>query len=511
MSDYKQVFDRKENRVRGLWCRENAEGVTEYYAQMRVPGKTSAHKVKLETADRKAPSSVVEAIELMTALKSARRGGDLKIDPKVGVPKFCEVADQYVDDCAKAEHGSETTRERERICLNALKGYFGDRPINRIENHETLPPSGGYILWRKEHPLKGETISGRAIDLDIIVLRKVLQTQVGKHLRENPITKHDGRRKLGKAPKPLKLIKTSVVNKIIETARNRPWCHDPRLPILRQFVKEAEALKAERRESILRLSAEGKSQREIARELGIDRETVRSHLEAAENPERRLHTPKEIFARHPEWPKLLNWEDRKARQVAIDIMHRIRTGKYDNGGGEADQLADFLTILKHTGAREYETTQLRWSQNIDWNRGKYGMIGFGLEGESKGGERKDKSRWQPMSKEMADYLREMHARRVGASDWLFPSPRKDGDVPVLKLRRSLERVADYLKLPYRRFGFHYFRHYFISVCCMSGIDSLTCSKWVGHSDMQLIAKIYAHLNDEHSQEQITKLDFGVAR
>jgi site-specific recombinase XerD len=49
------------------------------------------------------------------------------------------------------------------------------------------------------------------------------------------------------------------------------------------------------------------------------------------------------------------------------------------------------------------------------------------------------------------------------------------------------------------------RHFFISMCVMSGIDFMTIAKWVGHQDGGvLIGKVYGHLSNEQAQ----RVNFG---
>ena len=60
-----------------------------------------------------------------------------------------------------------------------------------------------------------------------------------------------------------------------------------------------------------------------------------------------------------------------------------------------------------------------------------------------------------------------------------------------------------------KFGFHDCRHFFISMCVMSGIDFMTIARWVGHQDGGiLIGKVYGHLSNEHAQRQAKRINFG---
>jgi integrase len=78
-------------------------------------------------------------------------------------------------------------------------------------------------------------------------------------------------------------------------------------------------------------------------------------------------------------------------------------------------------------------------------------------------------------------------------------PLKDKDAkPVETAAQALSEmkrlVLERAELP--TFGFHDCRHYFISMCVMSGIDFMTIAAWVGHKDGGvLIGKVYGHLGN----------------
>jgi hypothetical protein len=52
------------------------------------------------------------------------------------------------------------------------------------------------------------------------------------------------------------------------------------------------------------------------------------------------------------------------------------------------------------------------------------------------------------------------------------------------------------------------RHFFCSNCIEAGVDFLTLSRWVGHSDGGvLIGKTYGHLRQEHSVAMAKRVTF----
>ena len=104
-------------------------------------------------------------------------------------------------------------------------------------------------------------------------------------------------------------------------------------------------------------------------------------------------------------------------------------------------------------------------------------------------------------------LSEMLTRRAPDSEWLFPSPQRgERDERAKSFRESLLLARAAAKLP--EFGFHDCRHFFISMCVMSGIDYMTIARWVGHRDGGvLIGKVYGHLNNEHTKRQAQRIEF----
>jgi integrase len=164
-----------------------------------------------------------------------------------------------------------------------------------------------------------------------------------------------------------------------------------------------------------------------------------------------------------------------------------------------EQFTDYLKLLAYSGARRTEALQLKWS-HVDW---KNRQLAIGSEDATKNGE------WRPVdfNPKLEAHLKEMETRKAPDSEWMFPSPRRgEKDRPAKTFVETLRLVRDSAKMP--KFGFHDCRHFFISMCVMSGIDYMTIARWVGHKDGGiLIGKVYGHLSNEHAQRQAAKLDF----
>ena len=166
------------------------------------------------------------------------------------------------------------------------------------------------------------------------------------------------------------------------------------------------------------------------------------------------------------------------------------------------QLVDYLRFLAFSGAREQEALRVKWA-DVDFGNGR---ITIGADGLSKNGE----VRTVEFNPELEALLREMHARRAPDCSWIFPSPqRKERDEHARSFRESLKAARKVAKLEW--VGFHDLRHYFCSICVMTGIDFMTIAAWLGHKDGGiLVGKVYGHLLDEHRQKAAKLVRFRSA-
>jgi site-specific recombinase XerD len=72
----------------------------------------------------------------------------------------------------------------------------------------------------------------------------------------------------------------------------------------------------------------------------------------------------------------------------------------------------------------------------------------------------------------------------------------------------MHRACKRLGLP--PYGHHSMRHFFCSNCLEAGVDFLTLSRWLGHSDGGvLVGKTYGHLRQEHSLAMAKRVTFDV--
>jgi integrase len=165
----------------------------------------------------------------------------------------------------------------------------------------------------------------------------------------------------------------------------------------------------------------------------------------------------------------------------------------------ADLFRLYLRFLALTGAREKEALSVRWS-DVDFRRD---TVTIGSGGMAKN----HKARDVDFSPELKTLLTEMSDARPPDTTWLFPSPQRgEKDIHAMRLRESLNYVRKKAGLPW--IGFHDLRHFFASQCVMAGLDFMTISQWLGHSDGGiLVGKVYGHLADTHKKAAAQKLTF----
>jgi integrase len=195
----------------------------------------------------------------------------------------------------------------------------------------------------------------------------------------------------------------------------------------------------------------------------------------------------------------LKWTPQKRALFSADEIERIcAAGVKESKNGT--EFANYIRLMAYCGARMSETLRLKWS-DVDWQQRQ---LTVGSDGLAKN----HKCRVVEFNPKLEVLLKEMLARKAPDSEWLFPSPQRgEIDRAARTFRESLLIARKEARLP--KFGFHDCRHFFISMCVMSGIDFMTIAKWVGHQDGGiLIGKVYGHLSNEHAQLQAQRVNFG---
>jgi integrase len=149
------------------------------------------------------------------------------------------------------------------------------------------------------------------------------------------------------------------------------------------------------------------------------------------------------------------------------------------GGKKAAEAANWIEFMAYSGLRPAEIQALGWSQ-IDFEREVITVTG-GVEGT-----KNREHRQVPIISPLAVLLARMPLPHVGP---VFRMKKPD-----VSLRSSCRRLG----LPPQKL--YNLRHLYATICCASGVDVPTVSKWMGHKDGGMLAlKIYVHIHAEHSK------------
>jgi integrase len=195
----------------------------------------------------------------------------------------------------------------------------------------------------------------------------------------------------------------------------------------------------------------------------------------------------------------LKWTPHRRGLFSTEQIEGICVAAIENSKN-GTEFADYIHLMAYCGARMSETLRLKWS-DVDLNQKQ---LTIGSDGLAKN----HKSRVVDFNPNLERQLKDMAGRKAPDSDWLFPSPQRGNADKAAKTFRETLLIAR-AAAGAAKFGFHDCRHYFISMCVMSGIDFMTIARWVGHQDGGvLIGKVYGHLSNEHAQRQAQRVNFG---
>lgn len=196
-------------------------------------------------------------------------------------------------------------------------------------------------------------------------------------------------------------------------------------------------------------------------------------------------------------PKLKRLKEREPAKrtllTAVDIERLLEA--CDASINEVE-MRFYIRFLVLTGSREQEALRVKWSDVDLWNQ----QIVIGASHDTKN----SRHRSVNFTPELKELLHEMSAARPPDSSFLFPSPHRGSkDINAKSLRNSFLLIRAKAG---QRVNLHDFRHFFASTCVMAGIDFMTISRWLGHSDGGiLVGKVYGHLADDHKSRMAANL------
>lgn len=163
-------------------------------------------------------------------------------------------------------------------------------------------------------------------------------------------------------------------------------------------------------------------------------------------------------------------------------------------------IREIVTLAVGTGMRLDELIHLQWA-DLDLDR-RLIAVHRGRHGTTKSG----KARYIPILDTLLPFLRELSLKRGGAK-LVFPG--EDGK-PRSKpgVRFPFKQAAKRAGLP-EALRFHDLRHTFASHWVLDGGDIFRLSKILGHSNVMITQKVYAHLAPEAWEQDYHRVSFVV--
>jgi integrase len=222
-----------------------------------------------------------------------------------------------------------------------------------------------------------------------------------------------------------------------------------------------------------------------AQTANIEAETLRLMLDYAMNDLRiLLENPARSIKRR----KVRSAE----RLIPSKEDFRALVAELRNGHRATGEAANFVEFLAYSGTRQAEAAAVCW-RDVNFDLGLLTITG-GTDGT-----KNHQHRTIPLFPPLRRLLGQMKASR----------PAANGGTKLFSIASAhlqIHRACKRLGLP--RYGHHSMRHFFCSNCIEAGVDFLTLSRWVGHSDGGvLIGKTYGHLRQEHSVAMAKRVTF----
>ena len=181
-----------------------------------------------------------------------------------------------------------------------------------------------------------------------------------------------------------------------------------------------------------------------------------------------------------------------------------------------------VLVALRAGLRRSEVLTLRRT-DVDLDERRLRVVRRLSRGQIEAPKTAKSVREVPMSRELVAALRRLIAsqneealrRGTELSDLLFPARRRRDGAYTQEESRFGKRFVRYLEQAgverKTTAPFHRLRHTFASELLANGVPIIDVSQWLGHSSMELTARVYAHAipkPDDH--EVVDQLDFSVA-
>ena len=173
------------------------------------------------------------------------------------------------------------------------------------------------------------------------------------------------------------------------------------------------------------------------------------------------------------------------------LVSELRTGHKATG-----EAADFVEFLAYSGMRKTEAACVRW-------RDVNSAFGFITVTGGETGTKNHQHRVIPLFPPLRRLLEDIRQRK---------KPKNENEHVFAIADAHLQILRACARLGLSRYGHHSMRHFFCSNCIEAGVDFLTLSKWLGHSDGGvLVGRTYGHLRQEHSTAMAKRVTFDVTQ
>jgi integrase len=189
-------------------------------------------------------------------------------------------------------------------------------------------------------------------------------------------------------------------------------------------------------------------------------------------------------------------QHRRAREQS-NVWRRERAYQpWPELGHYVDHLHPFILTLLHTGMRRGEAFEVTWGR-VDLARATLTIVGE----TAKSGQ----SRVIPLNSTILAVLKTWRdSQSETAADDLVFGNANTGEA-MKSIKTGWGRVMTAAKIA--KFRLHDCRHHFASKLVMAGVDLVTVSRLLGHSDIRMTMR-YAHLAPEHTAAAVERLVAG---
>lgn len=226
--------------------------------------------------------------------------------------------------------------------------------------------------------------------------------------------------------------------------------------------------------------------------INLQRPAMTEEEMAAQASQRRYLEPEEVMGL---FAGLEAYQEAKRKQRRRSRAHGKAYLPDLEGVTYVDHVVPWILTMYYTGFRPGDLFGLRWDHvNLAFR-----TIRKTIE---KTAHHREEPQSFPLSSEAVNVLKVWHQQQGEPKIGLvFPSGRNGKRMSATAMQkpwatiRKLAGLSDDLQL-------YTLRHNFASQLVMAGVDLLTISKLMAHSDIQTTIKYYAHLRPDHSRDAV---------